>query len=403
MAQKKKTPKQQSPVPPAEPLPPTPAVSSVTPAKPKIITDTPTSKTSAAQPAKKSKVGLWVGISVSIVVLGAAAAVGWMVFGEPNTTPMTNTTNSVSNLNTNVPVLVARPLDGKLVSAAEQKPQLSAVMIENLTDSRPPSGLDKASVVYEALAEGGITRFMAIFTPDQSIKEIGPVRSARPYYVSYAQAYYPFYVHAGGSPQALSILAQSSTKVIDFNQFSNGQYFVRDRTRFAPHNLYTSSDKLTFAIRDKKKPNASDPTAWNFQEEPSIDVRPLVTKDIVINYSSLNYRVTYTYDRVLNQYSRKHGTKAHVTRDGKQIVTNNVVVMYVQTGLYPNETQRLKMTTVGSGKAIVFNNGAATVGTWKKTSDSSREQFYDADGKLIPLNSGITWISVVPVDRSVTY
>ena len=367
--------------------------SPVTP-MPKVVTAPSTKKK-----ASKNWI-IWVGVAV--VVLGAAAAVGWLMYGRPNTTK-TNTNTVVENANTNTVVNVARPLDGLMVPAAEANPNIMAVMIENASDSRPPSGLDKAGVVYEALAEGGITRFMALFPVGVSIPEIGPVRSARPYYIAWAESYSPMYIHAGGSPQALSLLKTSSTTVQDFNQFTHGPYFWRDAKRYAPHNLYTSSDKLFTALKQQYPNLKSTTQAWTFKEDAGLDTLPETTKDIVIDYSSLNYRVTYKYDRGQNQYVRYLGNTAHVTRGGVQITAKNVVVMYMATGLISGDEKRLQMGNIGTGKAVVFRDGVAIVGTWKKTTAQDREQFYDANGQIIPLDRGVTWISAVPANLNVTY
>jgi hypothetical protein len=337
------------------------------------------------------------------VVLVSGAAVAYMVLGPTTNTSNTNSTANTSNENTNTVVQVARAVDGVLVAPGEEQPELLAVMIENSSDARPQSGLDKASVVYEALAEGGITRYMAIVPKTTDVKEFGPVRSARPYFVSFAGAYHPLYVHAGGSPQALAMLAKASSNVVDLNLLSRGAYGWRDTKRYAPHNLYTNPEKLRSAITDLKKDVTASVTSWTYKTEAEAAERPVDAKPITINYSSLAYRSMFLYDATTNTYQRKVGTTIDVTRDGKQITAKNVVVMYVPTTLYPNETKRLKMSTVGKGKAIVFRDGVAVVGTWKKASDKDREVFLDCTGAPIQLNPGMTWVSVIPVDRLVTY
>lgn len=348
----------------------------------------------------KRKIPLWGWIAMGVVVLGGLAALGMMMFGRQPAAVTTNTTNLNTNSTTG---LVPRALDGVLVPASKARTNTYAIMIENITESRPQSGLNKASVVYEALAEGGITRFMALYPVGEEIAEIGPVRSARKYYITYAEEYRPLYVHAGGSPDALTYLGLSTTNVVDFNQFRHGPNFWRDKSRHAPHNLYTSTELLLRGLRDIAPNLEPSFTPWTFKAEPSFESVPEVTKDIVINYSSFNYRVTYTYNKSLNAYTRSQGDTEQVTKDGGKIEVKNVIVQFVKTGLLDGDKQRLSMETVGEGKLLLFQDGKSIVGTWKKTSPSERMKFLDEHAQELPLNPGMTWISVVPNDRTVDY
>lgn len=355
---------------------------------------------------KKKAMPTWVWyVIVGVVVLVAAAFLGWKLFGKSTTNTTTNTAGNVNATNTNTTnALVPRVLDGVLVAADKAFTNVYAVVIENMVDSRPPSGLDKASVVYETLAEGGITRFLALFPVGQEVKQIGPVRSARPYFVSWAEEYKPLFVHAGGSPQALDYLKTGKANVYDFNQFSHGGNFIRDDSRSAPHNLYTDADKLYSGLRNSPgRDVAPTYTSWKFKDELPLDQRVSPAKDIVVNFSSFSYKVNYTFDRVQNVYLRSVGEKAHVTRDGVQLAPKNVIVEFTKVGLLPNEKQRLDITTTGSGKLLLFRDGTVTEGTWKKDTATARTRFLDASGNDLALNAGQIWIDVVPNDTVVTY
>jgi len=372
--------------------------------KTESTTPTPTIVRQESKPkaTPKKRMPLWAWLVIALVGLAGASVAGYLVFTSPEATTNTNTP-IVRNTNT-VAETAPRLVDGVLVSPSKTNPNLAAVMIENSSDARPPSSLENASVVYEALAEGGITRFLAILTSDAATTEIGPVRSARPYFVDWASEYNrPLYVHAGGSPQALDLLRSSKTTVVDFNQFINGPYFYRDKTRRRPHDLYLTPEKLFLAIRDKAEGVIPSFTGWAFADEPGIDARPETVNDIVVKYSSLSYQATYSYDRALNVYRRSLGGQPHVTRAGSPITAKNVIVQFVKTGLYPKETQRLKMDTVGEGKAYIFRNGQTIIGSWKKDATANRTMFYDEAGQPVVFARGNTWISVVPTDRTVTY
>lgn len=385
-----------------EPIDPQPETVEVKPETKKAVTSAPKPMVvKPSAPAKKS-LPVWIWYVVGgAAVLVLAAIVSWKLFGSSDATNESTTNSTVTNESTEN--LVPRVIDGVPVAADRALTNIYAIVIENMVDSRPPSGLDKASVVYETLAEGGITRFMALFPVGQSVGQIGPVRSARPYFVSWAEEYKPLFVHAGGSPQALDYLKSGKTNVYDFNQFVNGGNFIRDDARSAPHNLYTDMEKLYAGIR-RRAPDATPTYAsWLFKGEAPIDSRPSTVNDIVVNFSSFSYKVTYQYDRVQNVYKRLNGDKAHVTRDGVQLAPKNVIVLTTKIGLLANEKQRLDIQTVGSGKMLLFRDGTVTEGTWKKDSNTARLQFLDASGNPLGLNAGQTWIETVSADTKVTY
>jgi hypothetical protein len=331
----------------------------------------------------------------ALVVLGVIGGIGYAVFsrGEGNV-QQTRVTDSGKKE-------VARRLDGVLVAPELANAQPIAIVVENHTAARPQSGLDKARVVYEALAEGGITRFLGIFDTTEPIDEIGPVRSARPYFNDLAEEYGAVYGHVGGSPQALAEVQSGTRNLTDFNQFYNGQYFWRSTDRGAPHNVYTSTELLTFALRDMERTDASgDFAPWTFAkaEEKEGD-RGADGQEISINYSTFSYKTRYVYDRAANAYARYHSDDAHVMKDGARIAPKNVVVQYVQTSVIAEG--RLSMITSGEGMALVFSNGNVTEGTWKK--ENGRTRFYDAADEEVELAPGQTWVEVVPQDREVLY
>lgn len=329
-------------------------------------------------------------------VLLVAATLGFLTLGKPGA----NTTTS--RLQTNTSGQVPRALDGVLGNADVANPTPIAVMVENITESRPQSGLNEASVVYEALSEGGITRFMAVYGPFTDVPEIGPVRSARPYYVDWAEEYKAVYAHVGGSPQALDLLG--SYRGIALNEFFNNRYFWRDHSRAAPHNVYTSSTKMVFARRDRKAPETGDFTPWQFLAPlpPNFAVQRATPQyiHIAIPFSSFNYNVTWDYNPATNAYERSQANKPHVLKDGSRVTAMNIIVQYVTTSLI--DPLRLSMETIGTGRATVFRDGTAIEGTWSKPKRGDHTQFLTTSGTPIPLEPGRIWVEVVPSDRTVT-
>ncbi len=341
---------------------------------------------------RKNKTRIIIAIVVGVVLIGV---VGFFIFAfNPN-----QNTNSFVNTSQDGAVLIRRAIDGVYVPADQANNYPVAVMIENLVSSRPPSGLAKANLVYEALVEGGITRFMAVYAGNVNVKEIGPVRSARPYYLDWALEYNAMYVHVGGSPEAIANI--KTYNVLDLNQFYNSPNFWRDSNRQAPHNLYTSSELLAYGLRDKNPEMPAKYTSWKFKDDAALVDRPTVDKSVVIDFSSFNYKVEYKYDKEKNDYLRYLAGQIHKDKDEAEIRAKNVVVQKVKTRLA--DAERLAMDTVGQGEAIIFRDGVATVGRWEKSAREKRTIFFDTQGREIQFNAGTTWIEIVPTDRDIVY
>ncbi|MFH1207923.1 MAG: DUF3048 domain-containing protein [Patescibacteria group bacterium] len=345
---------------------------------------------------RKNKKLLFIAIGAAVIVAGV---LGYVIFGLKIDNGNTNTSSS-GQANNGAAALVRRVLDGVYVPTGQENIYPVAVMIENLTSSRPPSGLAQANVVYEALAEGGITRFMAVFAqPLIGVPEIGPVRSARSYYVDWALEYQALYVHVGGSPQALAQI--KADDVLDFSQFYHAPFFWRDSKRSAPHNLYTSGEKMGLALHDQKTPATGQYTGWKFKDDASSSALPTGEKSISIDFSSFNYKVEYKYDRTANDYVRYLAGQPHQDKNEVTLRAKNVIVQKVKTQLIDQE--RLGMATVASGEAIIFRDGQTLIGTWDRKTKTDRTRFYDQAGAEVELNAGQIWVEVVPTDRNIVY
>ena len=295
-----------------------------------------------------------------------------------------------------------RHLDGVMVAKGDANKYPVAVMIENLSSIRPQSGLSKAGVVYETLAEGGIARLMAIYAGEEA-SEIHPVRSARPYYLEWSSEYDAAYAHCGGSPEALELI--SAFDIPDLNQIGGaGQYFWRGAGT-SPHNLYTSTELLTLALRDRdlldKKPTYK---MWPFKDEAGLEDRPTEDKFVKVNFSSLAYQSEYRYDRESNDYLRFNGGVEHIDAlTGEQLRAKNVIVQRVPAEWPLPDKGRIGMDVVGSGEAYIFRDGETIEGTWTKKSREERTRFYDENNDEVELSRGQTWVEVLPGDRSVEY
>lgn len=293
-------------------------------------------------------------------------------------------------------------LNGDQIRQKITKGQPVAVVIENYTPIRDQQdGLEEAALVYESLTEGGITRLLAIYD-GKPVDKIGPVRSARPYFITWASEYRAPFVHVGGSPAALSNL-KGNFRVLNIDEFSDSKTVWRDENYLAPHNAFTSVDKIA-----KRMVKANYYHPLNFKRFPfkDADADSGNISVIKIDFSIKPYEVKYEYDSADHGYARYNGGDRH-----HKIKPMNVVIQYVDTEVL-DSIGRLRVQTHGAGKALVFRDGKVIEGTWEKDAsinsedqriDQSWTKFFDKNGDEIELNRGQTWIEVVPNERTVNY
>ena len=283
------------------------------------------------------------------------------------------------------------PLTGiKVSDEAATTQAVTAIMIENSPDARPQSGLKDAGVVYEAVAEGGITRFLALYQESKP-GLVGPVRSLREYYVDWLTPYQASVAHVGGSWHALKLVRNGSYRDID--QFFNAGSYWRATDRYAPHNVYTNFKPLN-ALNKAKGYTTSTFTSW-----PRVDGSPATepaATDIKINISSTLYNTRYKYDSEANNYTRYLAGSVHKDREKGAITPSVVIAMHVDMRVVMQDGYREQITTTGSGKATIFQNGTAQNVTWRKQSRQAQIEFLDKDGKAVSLTRGQTWIAAVP-------
>ncbi len=289
------------------------------------------------------------------------------------------------------PVKFYSPLTGvEVPDEATTKQAATAVMIENSPDARPQSGLKAAGVVFEAIAEGGITRFLALYQQEKP-GLIGPVRSVRLYYVDWLAPFQPSVAHVGGSKFALDEVRNG--KYRDIDQFFNAGTYWRAKERYAPHNVYTNFEKID-ALNKAKGYNESAVAGFE-RKDPAPAKTPTATQ-VNISISGPLYNSSYTYDAVNNVYIRSQAGQLHTDREAGQISPHTVVAMFVNMSRVMEDGYREQITTTGSGRSVIFQDGVATEAIWHKSSREAQIKFTDAAGKPISLNRGQTWISAVP-------
>lgn len=294
------------------------------------------------------------------------------------------------------PTTEASRLTGEQITPELNKRPVMSIQIENSPDARPQSGLKDAGVVYEAIAEGGITRFNASFLEAQP-DYIGPVRSVRPYYAVLAAPFDPVFVHAGGSSAGLAKIQELGLKDLDHGP--NAGAFQRVRDRYAPHNLYTNMAALDKVAAER---GYTASAVRSLPRKPAATPSPTITaRAINLSISSTLYNVRYDYDQASNSYKRSMGGKPHTDhRSGAQLspkVIVALVMQYSQSGIYS------VYQTTGSGTMYVFQDGFSQKGTWTKASEGEQFTFADEAGKPLLLSPGQTWISLMKADNAVTY
>jgi hypothetical protein len=320
------------------------------------------------------------------------------------------------------PAAVAATTDGVLLpwydaDLATRRP--IAVMLDDHWAARPQAGLSQADVVYQALAEGGIPRYMAIFQT-QDPPSIGGIRSARLYFLAWAEEWQAMYVHVAGAPNAMARV-YADNKVREWNadglRYLSTHYMWRVDFRVAPHNAWTSGRELRALLAKLGGASPGPPAFWTFTDEAPLADRPEGgTIDIPYRYNDIQYK----YDRATNTYLRwvtsdviRHKESPDLDyNNGVQVAPKNVVVMYMDTYALAQThhdlvKHRLDLRYVGSGKATVFQNGHAIAATWVKSKESSATTFRYASGpqkgQQIPFVRGQIFIQVIPTGTAFTY
>lgn len=381
-------------------------------------------------------------ILLSVIVFFLSAYVSYITFSSHPASQSTDISNSDSatlgkvnndyealEFDPNAPKTEVCPLTGmkygKDQKAWWEKHRPLGVMIENHFDARPQSGINAADVTYEAVAEGGITRTMDVYyCQDAGI--VGPVRSARTYFLDYISEYgaNPLYAHVGGanSPGPANALGQIAdygwNDYNDLSQFSIGfPVFKRNQTRLGhdaatEHTMYSVTTKLWGVGKSRGLTNVGkDGKSWDAMFVPykfaiaSSGSNP-ARQVISIPWASSDYSVTWTYNPKDNLYYRDNGGQPHIDRNTKkQLTTTNLIVLFMKESHandgYENNSHML-YGTIGSGDAIVFKNGKETKATWKKDGRTDRTIITDSNGDQIQFTPGKLWFEIQAIGSPVT-
>jgi hypothetical protein len=343
------------------------------------------------------------------------------------------------------------PVNGELFTKEEKdlwsKRRPLLVMIENHADSRPQSGLSNADIVYEAVAEGGITRFMAVFYCNvlkgaSNKYDVGPVRSARTYFLDLASEYsdYPLYTHVGGANCSAAVPGgpcTTNSKALaieqiqsygwdnkgtwsDLNEFSLSYKICRrepDRTGKTvdtEHTMYCSTNELWKMAEDRGLTNQTlinktnwdkNYRSWSFKEKDQPNSAPAPSAVSFGFWSGYaDYAVTWKYNQSTNSYVRQNGSQPHIDfNTGEVLTTKNVVIQFVKETRSVDTHGHNLYGIIGQGSGLVFLNGTKTEVTWSKATRAGRTIFKDKAGQEIKFVPGQVWIEILPIATAISY
>ncbi len=276
------------------------------------------------------------------------------------------------------------------------------IMISNIQYALPQSGIESAEVIYETLAEGGITRFYALFHEFDNEK-IGPIRSCRHYFLDFALDHDAIYMHAGQSPQGQLAIQNLKISAINSISYLSNIAFYLDPNRKRPHSTYTSYDKVMTGWEKqgyRKEPNPETGTKLHFSQEEVLlaEGEPIGLLKLPYSYIDTPY---FIYDEEKKEYLRYQFGEPHLDIEtGNQLHFTNIILQVVDIwNIKGDDSGRVDMKLIGEGKGYYFTRGKRIPITWKKESHVKTTHYYDETGKEIQLNPGKTWISVYPSNR----
>ncbi|MDD3474598.1 MAG: DUF3048 domain-containing protein [Candidatus Dojkabacteria bacterium] len=378
-------------------------------------------KISSEKISKKKSILILSGIGL-LLVLGIAAFYYFGIYkyhptqkDENIVTVNTNYILSAAKAQTFAQVLVdspqeprteESPINGLLFTKSEMEELMNrrpvAVMINNHAAARPQSSVSSADIVYETLAEGGITRYMAIFW-SQGVEKVGPIRSARQYFLEWLSPYDAIYIHDGcaGTDNPLTD-ACGNIYAYNIKDISTiGSWRWDDGVRYAPHNEYSSvTNAWEYAETRGWDSFPDDFESWQFKNDDDLDQRGDAYRYKIVFHSRLNnggaYDVIWQYDKTTNSYKRWVGGEVDIDQENNTQITSKVVIVQEveMTPAYDNKS-RIIQETIGTGDAIILMDGNEINGSWKKTSRTDRTTFYDSSGNEIEFNRGKIWIEAV--------
>lgn len=342
---------------------------------------------------------------LALALLGVTAL---SVFGcgkkeEPATTEVATTTEAVT---TTEEATTEDPHKGEFYNeltgewSTDYVPRRPvAIMINNIVDALPSSSTKKADIIYECMVEGGITRIMPIFSEYEDIEKLGSVRSARHYYINIANEYDAIYLCYGQSAPAKKVLEKGKIDAINGLTYDPGYY--RDDSRYAPHNVYTTGEKIVNAIKDfgySTEYDEKHKKVLHFNETDTDLENGSDANTIHVSFGSY-MKPYFVYNQEKGVYERyEYGNPQidNMAEEGDNILSfKNVIIQQSAYECINPKNDLQDLTQVGSGEGYYCTNGKTIPIKWEKKDKNGRTKYYTEDGEKLLLNPGKTWISII--------
>ncbi len=290
---------------------------------------------------------------------------------------------------------IPSPISGLYASEEKVNRRPIAIMFDNHPKARWQSGLKDAEIVYEFLVEFPYTRYMAIYLINDP-ELVGPIRSARPYFVTTSLEYDAVYVHVGGSSEAKSYIRSLNLANIDGLSSAKDVFFRKTHKR-APNNMYSSMEVLRDDIERRGYRTIAEYTPFKFNEE-DMDLDGENANNVSINYRRNNIS-EYSYDFEEKLYKRSKDGELHIDEsDNTSITAKNIIIQKARTRVVDSQG-RLSIDIEGSGEGKYITNGKSMDIKWLKASKNGKTLYYNIDNnEEIRLNPGRTWIQIVEND-----
>ncbi len=348
-----------------------------------------------------------------LVTVGALLFIwGFMMYRNNSTEEKAVVTSAVTETPAPTPAPTKNPHEGMVKSSMTGqwvKPEVEAkrpyaVMINNIEYAfNRQMGTSKADILYEALAEGGITRMLAVYQDISDVKKVGSVRSARHYYVQFAEEWDAIFCHFGHTKYAVKKMKKLKTENISGLSAIGPIVYARDNRIAAPHNVFTNGRKIKKGAKKLKYPLKKDESqqAEHFQFNDSFTelAKGKKAKNITLPFSAYS-TCQLKYDAKKKVYKKYEYKKKHMdTYYKKQLTFKNVIVQLVEeSNIDRNGYQTMKLEN-NSGKGYYLTGGKKVNITWEKNEKEKTMVYKAADGQILSINPGKTYIAVYPKNR----
>lgn len=283
----------------------------------------------------------------------------------------------------------------------QAKKKIFAVMLDNHDDARPQAQISKADIIYEYRVEGEFTRYMALFQSNFP-ENVGPVRSARPYFVQTAKEYNAIYAHWGGSVAGLEEVKKRN--VVDLDGIAlEGIVFHRNKNvgKRAPHNGYISLPELENYLVEKGVDVNDNTASLNFYDKEA-NIEGLDVGEITLNFNN-RYKTNFIYDEATGKYKYiRQGQPVIDEATGQEFDTDNLVVLF-QKGVVAGPKGTLKMANIGTGTGLLLQKGKLTPITWEKANEDARTILKYPDETEVKFYPGRTFFSIVDEEKDAVY